>query len=80
MYATAKDMRFRLKTILEAVDRGEEVYLTYRGKVRALICPVDHEASSVETEPNPFVGMWKDREDMEDVEAYVRRLRQGRFS
>ena len=28
---------------------------------------------------NPLVGMWRDREDMADVAAYVRRLRSGRF-
>ena len=27
---------------------------------------------------NDFCGMWKDREEMEDVEAYVRRKRKGR--
>jgi hypothetical protein len=27
---------------------------------------------------NPFCGMWKDRSDLENVENYVRQLRQGR--
>ena len=27
---------------------------------------------------NPFCGMWKDRDDLNDVENYVRQLRQGR--
>lgn len=27
---------------------------------------------------NPFCGMWKDRDDMANVENYVRQLRQGR--
>ena len=30
------------------------------------------------TKDNPFCGMWKDRDDMENVENYVRQLRQGR--
>lgn len=27
---------------------------------------------------NPFCGIWKDRSDLENVENYVRQLRQGR--
>lgn len=30
------------------------------------------------TKDNPFCGMWKDRDDMAEVENYVRQLRQGR--
>jgi hypothetical protein len=30
------------------------------------------------TKDNPFCGMWKDRDDMANVENYVRQLRQGR--
>lgn len=35
-------------------------------------------ATNEETD-NPLFGMWRDREDMADVEAYVRRLRAPRF-
>ena len=28
---------------------------------------------------DPLFGMWRDREDMRDVEAYVRKLRAPRF-
>jgi hypothetical protein len=30
------------------------------------------------TKDNPFCGMWKDRDDIANVENYVRQLRQGR--
>lgn len=29
---------------------------------------------------DPLFGMWRDREDMADVAAYVRRIRAARFS
>jgi hypothetical protein len=32
-----------------------------------------------ENAENPLFGMWHDREDMSDVEAYVRKLRAPRF-
>lgn len=36
------------------------------------------EAAKEEVE-NPLFGMWQDREEMADVEAYVRKLRAPRF-
>jgi phage terminase large subunit-like protein len=29
---------------------------------------------------NPFIGMWKDREEMSDVETYIHDIRKGRFA
>jgi prevent-host-death family protein len=74
--ATAKDLRYNLKGIMESVERGEEVLVTNRGRVKARIVP----AGEVDEEKleNPFVGMWKDRDDIGDVDAYVRGLRKGR--
>lgn len=31
-------------------------------------------------EVNPLFGMWKDREDMADVPAYINTIRQSRFN
>jgi len=76
MKATAKDLRYNLKNILEFVDRGEEVLITNRGKVKARIVPAGKELSDPRN--NPFIGIWKDRPDMQDVEQYVRDLRKGR--
>ncbi len=76
MKATAKDLRYNLKGVMESVDRGEEVLITNRGRVKARIVPVGKKTGG--DEPNPFVGMWKDRDGMEGVDAYVRELRRGR--
>ncbi len=76
MKATAKDLRYNLKGIMESVERGEEVLVTNRGRIKARIIPAA--AGKSIKEDNPFVGMWKDRTDMGDVEAYVRELRKGR--
>ena len=29
---------------------------------------------------NPFIGIWKDRDEMSDVEGYIRNIRKGRFA
>ena len=40
---------------------------------------IEEETSGVEAENDLLFGMWRDREDMADVEAYVRKLRAPRF-
>lgn len=76
MKATAKDLRYNLKNIMESVDRGEEVVITNRGRVKARIVPAGAKVS--EPLENSFVGMWSDREEVQDVDRYVRDLRMGR--
>lgn len=76
MKATVKDLRYNLKNIMESVDRGEEVLITNRGRVKARIVPAD--ATPVESTENPFVGMWSDRKDIENVDSHIRNLRKGR--
>ena len=76
MQATSKDLRFHTKEILDATMRGEEVIITYHGKPCAKIIPINK--STDVGKSNDFCGMWKDREDMEEVETYVRNVRRGR--
>lgn len=40
MHATAKDLRFHVKELLETVARGEKVIITYRGKACAKLVPI----------------------------------------
>lgn len=79
MRATAKELRFRTKQLLEAVERGEEVLITHRGTPRARLVPVSHaERGEVKARRSLF-GIWSDRNDLEDVDAFVDRLRRPRF-
>ncbi len=80
MEASVLDLRRRMKSILRALDRNEPVTLTYRGRKKAVIRPVAGKTKSRAsvTQQKAF-GMWKDRKDMRDVAAYVRRLRRGRY-
>jgi hypothetical protein len=41
---------------------------------------VPEEAANNDGAQNPMFGMWSDREDMVDVEAYVRKLRAPRYT
>ena len=78
MQATAKDLRFHSKELLNTVSRGEEVVITYRGKPCAKLVPIDDEEETT-AQPNDLFGIWKDNVQTEDVESYIRTVRKGRF-
>jgi antitoxin (DNA-binding transcriptional repressor) of toxin-antitoxin stability system len=68
-----------MKDVLEALDRGETVTVLYRGKEKARLTPVAGEKRKGSLTSHPAFGMWKDRTDLKNVPAYVRKLRRGRF-
>jgi prevent-host-death family protein len=77
MKATAKDLRFHSKELLDTVDRGEEVVITYRGKPCAKLVP--YLGAERKTAKNDLYGIWRDNEATQNVEEFVRKLRKGRF-
>ena len=79
MQATAKDLRFHSTELLNMVKRGEEVVITYCGKACAKLVPIAGEKKQPIT-PNELFGIWKDNDQTEDVENYVRNIRKGRFN
>ncbi len=77
MKATAKDLRFHSKELIDTVARGEEVVITFRGKPCAKLVPYDE--PDAKEEENELFGMWADNEDTENVDDFVRDLRKRRF-
>jgi prevent-host-death family protein len=77
MKATAKDLRFNSKGLLDTVNRGEEVVITFRGKPCAKLIP--YRGKNEDTLKNELFGIWKDNDKVQDVDEYVRGLRKGRF-
>ena len=79
MKATVLDLRRRTSEILKALDRNETVTIFYRGRPKGILYPAGRtQKKRRSVAEHPACGMWKDRKDMEDVEAYVRRMREGR--
>jgi prevent-host-death family protein len=76
MKATAKDLRFHSKELLQTVNRGEEVIITFRGEPRAKLIPSTAEKEKVIN--NELFGIWKDKDDIQDVDEYVGEIRKGR--
>ena len=79
MKATAKDLRFHSKELLDTARRGEEVLITYRGKPYAKLVPVTGELNLADSVKNNLFGIWSDYTETEDVVGYVDNLRKGRF-
>ncbi len=77
MQSTAKELRFHTKELLESVSRGEEVTITFRGKPMAKLVPIGNEKKESEKAEELF-GIWRDRDDLDDVSSYVRKIRKGR--
>jgi len=79
MKATVRDLRYRTKDVLAAVDRGEVVTVLYRGKEKACLTPLPRGGRGANLIPGKAFGMWRDRRDLRDISGYVRKLRRGRF-
>lgn len=79
MEASVLDLRRGMKNVLAALDRNEPVIIFHRGKRKGTLYP-DRcgRTSAGSTAIHPAFGMWKDRDDMKDVDGVVRNLRKGR--
>ncbi len=80
MKATAKDLRVHSKELLDAVSRGEDVVITFRGKPCARLVPYEKTAKPADVldKRDELFGIWADRMDIESVEEYVQSLRKSR--
>ena len=61
--------------LFDALEKGEEILITYRGKAKAKLTPYDTPNGS-RNKSDEIFGMWEDRDD--DVDTVVRKMRQGR--
>ena len=81
MEISIRQLRIQPGRIISMVNNGLDVTVTYRGKPSAKIIPIAKEnilnAKAPESEDELF-GLWKNREDVKNVDQYVRALRKGR--
>ena len=75
MRASARDLRFNVRELLETIARGEEVIITYRGKPRARLIPFGDEPEG----EDELFGIWADHEASKDINTYIQTIRKGRF-
>lgn len=82
MEATTKDLRLHTRELLAAVNRGEQVDITYRGKPCARLVAWEEGApGSTRRGRNPAFGIWgADQETTVDDQVCILRRSRGFFS
>ena len=79
MKASILDLRRRMSEVLGALEKNETVTILHRGKEKGVIYPTALQKDrSTPAAEHPSFGMWKDRDDLQDVARAVRNLRKGR--
>ena len=68
-----------MSQILRALDKNEEITLTYRGQEKATIIPSGTERKG-NLKSHPAFGLWANRKDFADVSKVVRNIRKGRVN
>ena len=74
-----KQFRKDISSIIKSVGKGESITITQRGKPIAVINSFPQKENKEEFDSTGF-GMWADRKDMEDVDAWVRVRRSTRYN
>jgi antitoxin (DNA-binding transcriptional repressor) of toxin-antitoxin stability system len=76
MQATSVDMRYKTKQIFEALDRGEQVELLQRGKLKGRIIPAS-DKRKIKIQDNPYFG--SEKNDKRSVAEIMKELRRPRY-
>jgi len=69
--------RASTREILSAVNRGDTVFISNRGKTCAKIVPIGGPAAA---KPLSLAGLWKDHKKTAAVHAFIRTLREPRHA
>ena len=78
MEVSTKELRIQPGKIIDQVVNGEEITVTFRGKALAKIVTFKKRIQSVAKDEISIFGLWKDHDQIESVEDYVRDIRKGR--
>ncbi len=78
MEVSTKELRIQPGKIIDQVVNGEEIIVTFRGKALAKIVPFKGRINSIENEDISIFGLWKDHDQAENVDDYLRNIRKGR--
>jgi len=75
MKTTLSELKYKIRDILQALERSEEITLLHRGKVRGVIMPAEN---TEKVREHPFFGMKQN--DSRPVSEIMDELRGSRFS
>ncbi len=71
MQATIVDLRYRMKDVLKALDRNEDVSILYHGKTKGVLSAVPRKKESAPVAEHPFFNM----RTVKSVEEEMQKLR-----
>ena len=77
MKATIVDLRYKMKEVLQAINRNESVDVLYHGNKKAVILPLNLKKQK-KVKDHALFGCRKD--DAFSVQEMMNRLRGGRFN
>ena len=78
MVVTAKQLRLHPSRVLKKVQQVGSVTVTLRGKPVARLSALNSKRP-IRVEDHPAFGMWADRKDMNDVHAWLKKIRTPRY-
>ena len=79
MVITTEQLKIQPEMIISEVNRGQEITITWRGKPSARIIPFANTRNgNMDVSDNELFGIWKDRDDIGDVDQHVRNMRSSR--
>jgi hypothetical protein len=76
MKASIVDLRYKMKDVLEALERRESIQILYHGQIKGTIIPKSSK-SKAKIVAHPFFGMRKG--ESQKVSDIMETLRQGRY-
>jgi hypothetical protein len=78
MKASIIDIRYKMKDILKALERKEEVRIMYYGKEKGIIVPTKQQTIK-KAEDHPFFGSLQGLKDVQSADTLMNKLRGGRY-
>ena len=78
MIVTAKQLRLHPSRVLKKVQQVGSVTVTLRGKAVARLSALNSQRP-LRVQDHPAFGMWAGRKDMEDVHAWLKKIRTPRY-
>ncbi len=78
MITSIRELRSATKQIISAVNRGDAVLITNRGRPCAKIVPLAK--SKEQRGQDPLFGVWKDNKEVRSVRGYIGNLRKSRYA
>ncbi len=78
MVITMQQLKTQPSRIFGKVRKGQEMAVSYKGKICAKIVPFNVDLANNNNLDNELFGIWKDRDDMNEPSQYVRQIRKAR--